>query len=159
MAHATPTRAARRAIAAQRAGKAKVLPPLEPPAPSGVGGAAPRASTRAPRWQDRASRKAQAAQLLREPYCEVCRDKGSVTEATEVDHRTPRHAGGSMTDPANLRSLCHNHHVEATLADRAQRTGKPVQRRRKTKIDPATGLPLPGQPWHWWSEPLPEKGK
>jgi 5-methylcytosine-specific restriction endonuclease McrA len=81
-----------------------------------------------------------------------------VTEATEVDHRIPRHAGGSLTDPANLRSTCHDCHVELTLADRARRTGRPIRRQPKVKIDPATGYPLPGQD-HPWSEPLPEKGK
>jgi 5-methylcytosine-specific restriction protein A len=138
-----------RAAMVQRMGrgrKVKVVLPLEP-----VVKAASQGAARAPTWQDRISRKAQAEQLQREPMCRLCAAKGKQVRATEVDHVTPRHAGGSMTDPANLRSVCHDHHVDLTLADRARRTGRPVRRRPRIKIDPATGLPLPGQA-HWWSE-------
>jgi len=105
---------------------------------------------RQPRWQDRRGRKARAAQLKREPWCEICRDQGiGATPAVEVDHIVPRCEGGSLTDPANLMSLCWDHHQDKTAHDRARRTGRPV--RRKVRIDPDTGLPLPGQD-HPWSE-------
>jgi 5-methylcytosine-specific restriction protein A len=124
------------------------------------GNCTPKASARAPRWQDRASRKAQAEQLRREPYCRRCAEAGKTVEATEVDHIIPRSEGGSLTDPANLMSLCWDHHQDKSAQDRSRRTGRPVRRRRKVKIDPATGYPLPGQEdIHWWSEPLPEKAK
>jgi len=141
----------------QRAGKPqKVRAALSMQAPIGVGGSAPRA--RPARWQDRASRRARAEQLKREPHCRLCAAEGKTVQAVEVDHITPRHAGGSLTDPNNLRSVCHDHHVDVTLDDRAKRTGRPVRRRRKVAIDPATGLPLPGQD-HWWSEVVPDCGK
>jgi 5-methylcytosine-specific restriction protein A len=136
-----------RSIMRQRAGiqPRKVAAALELQAPGRA------TSTRAPRWQDRASRQAQAEQLKREPHCEICGDKGRVTEATEVDHRVPRHAGGSLTDPANLRSLCHACHVDVTLADRARRTGRPVRRRSpRVKGCDADGYPL--DPDHWWNK-------
>jgi hypothetical protein len=63
-----------------------------------------------------------------------------------------------MTDPANLRSLCWEHARQKDVEDRARRTGRPVRRRRKVRIDPTTGYPLPSEP-HWWAEPLPGKGK
>ena len=49
---------------------------------------------------------------------------GCTSVATEVDHRTPRAAGG-LDDLHNLRSLCHHCHVrrvlEGTDARRPQR--------------------------------------
>jgi 5-methylcytosine-specific restriction endonuclease McrA len=50
-------------------------------------------------------RRRRRYQLARSPLCHVCGEL-----ATEVGHVLPRADGGS-DDPANLRSLCHAHHV------------------------------------------------
>jgi 5-methylcytosine-specific restriction enzyme A len=133
-----------RAIMRQRAGiqPRKVAAALEMQAPGRA------TSTRAPRWQDRASRRARAQQLQREPMCQW---PGCGEPATEVDHLMPRHAGGSLTDPGNLQSLCWAHHQDKTLADRARRTGRPVRRRApRVKGCDADGMPL--DPDHWWNK-------
>jgi 5-methylcytosine-specific restriction protein A len=51
-------------------------------------------------------RRARAAQLDREPLCRHCRKSDRLTEATHVDHITPRSKGGAPFDAANLQSLC-----------------------------------------------------
>jgi 5-methylcytosine-specific restriction endonuclease McrA len=62
-----------------------------------------------------------------------------VTIATEVHHVRPIAAGGGKYDYANLQRVCGNCQDEAHGA-------KP-----KIRINPRTGLPLPGQN-HPWSE-------
>ncbi len=58
-------------------------------------------------------------QLLYSPLCEVL---GCDEAATAVHHLRARRAGGDDGD-ANLRSVCHHHHLQAS---RAERCGQPV---------------------------------
>jgi hypothetical protein len=51
----------------------------------------------------------------------------------------PISQGGAVYDQANLQSLCHDCHTE-------RHGGRP-----RVQIDPATGLPLPGER-HWWND-------
>jgi 5-methylcytosine-specific restriction endonuclease McrA len=88
---------------------------------------------------DRRWRKLRAHKLADEPRCERCLVGGKLTRATEVHHRKPISEGGSKYDWANLESVCGDCQDEAHGA-------KP-----KIRIDPRTGLPLPGQD-HPWSE-------
>jgi 5-methylcytosine-specific restriction endonuclease McrA len=84
--------------------------------------------------------RARAAQLKREPWCRLCREeRDRLVEATEVDHIVPISQGGAKFAASNLRSLCDGCHIE--------RHGG----RRRVEIDPATGLPLPGER-HPWNE-------
>jgi 5-methylcytosine-specific restriction enzyme A len=89
---------------------------------------------------DRRWRKLRARKLADEPRCERCLEKGLVTMATEVHHVLPINEGGAKYDYANLQSVCGDCQDEAHGA-------KP-----KIRIDPRTGLPLPGQD-HPWSDP------
>jgi 5-methylcytosine-specific restriction endonuclease McrA len=88
---------------------------------------------------DRRWRKLRAHKLVAEPRCERCLANGFVTMATEVHHRKPISEGGGKYDWANLESVCGDCQDEAHGA------------RPKIRIDPRTGLPLPGQN-HPWSE-------
>jgi 5-methylcytosine-specific restriction endonuclease McrA len=55
-------------------------------------------------------------------------------------------------DESNIQVLCAQCHGRKTAAERARRQGrKYTPRQMRTVVDPATGLPLPGQA-HWWSE-------
>jgi hypothetical protein len=79
--------------------------------------------------------KLRAAKLEANPVCEwpACNAR-----AVEVDHRRQLRdwpAGRYVWD--NLRSLCDHHHDV--------RHGS-----RKTRVDPATGLPLASERHHWW---------
>lgn len=61
-----------------------------------------------PRW-----RKLRNAILAREPLCRPCRELGRITAAAEVDHITPKSAGGTdATD--NLQPICKRCHTEKT---------------------------------------------
>ena len=60
-------------------------------------------------------------------------DQRRLTLATEVHHRKPISEGGGKYDWANLQSVCGDCQDEAHGA------------RPKIRIDPRTGLPLPGQ--------------
>ena len=56
--------------------------------------------------------------LVRDHYmCQVCKQAGIVTPATEVDHRIPKSRGGS-DDPSNLQSICQRCHAEKTAKER-----------------------------------------
>jgi 5-methylcytosine-specific restriction endonuclease McrA len=61
--------------------------------------------------------------LRRDRYqCQACLSEGRLAAATEVDHRTPKHLGGS-DDPANLQSLCKPCHRAKSAAEEAARRG------------------------------------
>jgi hypothetical protein len=92
-----------------------------------------------PKGSDRRWRKLRARKLADEPRCERCLTNGRLTPATEVHHPTPMSEGGSKYDWDNLQSVCGDCQDEAHGA-------KP-----KIRIDPRTGLPLPGQN-HPWSK-------
>lgn len=59
-----------------------------------------------------------AAQLLREPFCRACAQRGVRTRATDVDHiRDHKGDWARFTDPDNLQSLCHRCHSRKTVAE------------------------------------------
>jgi 5-methylcytosine-specific restriction endonuclease McrA len=86
---------------------------------------------------DRRWRKLRARKLADQPRCERCLSGGRLTPATEVHHRTPISRGGNKYDWDNLESVCGECQGEAHGA------------RPKIRIDPRTGLPLPGQDHPW----------
>jgi 5-methylcytosine-specific restriction enzyme A len=57
------------------------------------------------RWQ-----RVRRRQLLREPLCRACQIEGAITQAVEVDHIKRVSVGGAVFDPANMQSLCKEHH-------------------------------------------------
>lgn len=60
----------------------------------------------------RARQNFRTAQLAREPACRVC----GATEDLEADHIVEIADGGSLHDPANAQTLCHDHHAAKTRA-------------------------------------------
>ncbi|MFP3709114.1 HNH endonuclease signature motif containing protein [Paraburkholderia sp. SIMBA_009] len=72
--------------------------------------------------------------LQRDPCCVLCAERDIVRESNVVDHIKPLALGGT-DDEANLRGLCHDHHVEVTR----QQFGY-----RERKAFGADGLPLDG---------------
>jgi 5-methylcytosine-specific restriction endonuclease McrA len=57
---------------------------------------------------------ARAEQLREAPNCQA---PGCDQPATHVDHRSPIAEGGAELDPANLQSLCKQHHGPKTQAE------------------------------------------
>jgi len=60
-------------------------------------------------------------QLRNFPYCQICHEKGRLSEAEEVDHIVPIAEGGEPYDPNNLQSLCKRCHVIKTSEENRQR--------------------------------------
>lgn len=57
-------------------------------------------------------------QLLREPFCRVCADKGMRVWATEVDHVIPHRGRWPLfIAESNLQSLCHTCHSAKTMRE------------------------------------------
>lgn len=57
-------------------------------------------------------------QLLREPLCRACAQRGLRTPATDVDHiRDHKGDWALFTDRGNLQSLCHSCHSRKTMAE------------------------------------------
>lgn len=101
-----------------------------------------------PKDQDRRSEAAQAwrwmyqtpqwredlrpAQLLREPFCRACAQRGFRTPATDVDHVVD-HKGdwGLFTDRGNLQSLCHACHSRKTATELHAKTNALRSRYRR----------------------------
>jgi hypothetical protein len=95
-------------------------------------------------------KKRSRAQLQANPLCIVCGGKATIADHIEWAHPDDREA---VLEGA-LQSMCFADHQQKSCDDQARRAGrKPRPIRRRTEIDPSTGLPLPGQPWHPWSEP------
>lgn len=67
-----------------------------------------------PEWLD----DLRPSQLLKEPFCRECAQRGIRTRATDVDHIEP-HKGdwAKFTDRRNLQSLCHSCHSRKTMAE------------------------------------------
>jgi 5-methylcytosine-specific restriction protein A len=57
--------------------------------------------------------------LRREPLCRECRKLDILTPATDIDHVTPRSAGGS-DEVDNLQALCHSCHSRKTARERGE---------------------------------------
>ena len=70
-------------------------------------------------WQ-----QVRAAHLAKHPLCASCLRKGINRAATDVDHIRPLADGGSLTDPANLQSLCKWHHIAKTNKENRERRQK-----------------------------------
>jgi 5-methylcytosine-specific restriction protein A len=127
----------------QRQGMAKLSPlAIELQDPPGVGGAEPKASTRAPRSPNASTRRwrnLRARKLEANPVCEL-KLPGCEGAAVEVDHIRQLAAGGDRFDWANLRSACEACHDK--------RHGKRKRRPRIKGCD-ADGYPLdPDHPWN-----------
>jgi 5-methylcytosine-specific restriction protein A len=70
---------------------------------------------RGTKWMQRRARF-----LYGEPLCRVCKAKGMLTEATEVDHIEPLFRGGA-DDEDNFQPLCAPCHKVKTAADLSRR--------------------------------------
>ena len=55
--------------------------------------------------------------LRENPLCVHCQAQGRVRAATELDHIVPLFKGGAE-DPTNLAGLCHDCHLEKSLAEK-----------------------------------------
>ena len=64
-------------------------------------------------------RKLRLRYLSEHPLCVKCQQNGLTEPAKDVDHITPRRAGGSDLD-TNLQALCHSCHSKKTQIDRRQ---------------------------------------
>ena len=61
-------------------------------------------------------------QLLREPFCCACAQRGVRTPATDVDHiRDHKGDWVVFTDRTNLQSLCHSCHSRKTMGEQWQK--------------------------------------
>lgn len=57
-------------------------------------------------------------QLVREPWCRACAQRGLRVRATDVDHIQPHDGDWSkFTDRTNLQSLCHACHSAKTIRE------------------------------------------
>jgi hypothetical protein len=150
------TKPERRAIERQRRGKGLGVLPVEMPAER-----KPYGTSNRPRVTNKASgargwyastewKKRSRAHLEANPDCVVCGGRATIADHIEWAHPDDREA----VLHGALQSMCFADHQQKSCDDRARRAGrKPRPIRRRTEIDPSTGLPLPGQPWHPWSEP------
>ena len=58
------------------------------------------------------------SQLLREPFCRECAQRGDRTRATNVDHIQDHKGDRALfMDRSNLQSLCHSCHSRKTARD------------------------------------------
>ena len=64
-------------------------------------------------------RKVRRAQLLREPLCAFCLQRGKVTPATTVDHVVPHKGDIEAFFHGALQSLCMSHHNLTKQQDEA----------------------------------------
>jgi hypothetical protein len=156
----------RKAIAAQRAGikpnavqaAVELQAPTKARKPYDTSNR-PRRTTRASGARgdyDSARWKRESAAFLRtHPEC-AC---GCGRRSTIVDHIVPVRASGDprFFDQSNWQALAkYPCHAQKSADDRARAASrKPQPMRRKVRIDPLTGYPLPGED-HWWADPLPE---
>lgn len=62
-------------------------------------------------------KKVRRQQLIREPLCRECMKDNKITQATVVDHITPRSKGGADYDDDNLQSLCKRCHDRKTARE------------------------------------------
>lgn len=74
-------------------------------------------SNRPASWEGGSTRRwrhIRAAQLAAHPLCQA---PACNRLAEHVDHVTPLSAGGERYDPANLQSLCREHHADKTAGE------------------------------------------
>jgi hypothetical protein len=152
----------------QRQGIAKAIT-LQAPLDSGGKARKPYDTSNRPRRTTRASGargdydstrwKREAPEFLRtHPEC-AC---GCGRRSSIVDHIEPVRPSGDprFFDQNNWQALArYPCHAQKSADDRARAAGrKPRPIRRRVRIDPLTGYPLPGED-HWWAEPLPGEGQ
>lgn len=78
-----------------------------------------------PEWKD----DLRPAQLLREPFCELCAKRGERVYATDVDHIVDHKGDWKIfTDRKNLRSLCHSCHSRKTAKELWEKRSKTKRR-------------------------------
>src|SRR5262245_16053868 len=71
-------------------------------------------------------RRIRARQLGRRPWCDRhLQESGIFVKADQVDHKRPLTAGGSISDPDNLRSLCASCHSQKTRGESTDTTPRP----------------------------------
>lgn len=81
-------------------------------------------------WHDWYSRKIwtddlRPAQLMRQPFCRACLDRGVRTRASVVDHVVPFRGNWALfVDPVNHQSLCKRCHDRKTAQEQAERRRK-----------------------------------
>lgn len=76
-----------------------------------------------------------AAQLAKEPCCQMCAQYGISTPANTVDHIVEISQGGAMDDPDNLQSLCSACHNTKTAKEAVKRRKKKKQNGFKSLSD------------------------
>ena len=84
--------------------------------------------------------KLRKSMLRKHPLCRMCKERGLVRRANEVDHIKPVKEGGEPFDPDNLQCLCKSCHSRKTRADM---TGVPMRGCN------ANGMPTDQN--HWWN--------
>lgn len=63
-------------------------------------------------------RRARAAFLIQNPFCEECKKDKQLTPATVVDHRIPHKGNRALFwDKSNWQSLCKPHHDHKTATE------------------------------------------
>lgn len=85
--------------------------------------------------------KLRRSKLTNDPLCEECKERGKVTAAVEVHHIIPVERGLSYTEKArlmydykNLRSLCHNCHIEVHRAIGRGGTRRGAKNKNEVKL-------------------------
>jgi 5-methylcytosine-specific restriction protein A len=72
-------------------------------------------------------RKLRASVMKRDKgLCQPCFKAGRVTLATECDHITPKHKGGT-NDDCNLQSICGPCHTDKTARESAEAQGRRIK--------------------------------
>lgn len=72
------------------------------------------------RTRGRTLQTMRALHLRRHPLCVMCKARGRVAEATDLDHILPLFKGGT-DDQDNLQGLCAECHKDKTRADLGQK--------------------------------------
>jgi hypothetical protein len=146
----------RKAIATQRAGFA--TPPAQVQPTSSAKRATSKTSgsrgfySNSRRWHQ------ESAAFKRErPICEWhgCNKPSAFTDHIQPIKDPYNLANPLIWDRTNWQALCDYHHRLKSRTEQGDRgVNSKVKRARgpKVRIDPKTGLPLPGEP-HWWAEP------
>ena len=59
------------------------------------------------------------------PLCYICKEKGIITPAKEVDHKTPLFMGGT-DDWDNLAGVCTACHLTKSIKERGDKQSPPI---------------------------------
>jgi 5-methylcytosine-specific restriction endonuclease McrA len=91
-----------------------------------------------PFYWNREWRETRAEHLRRHPWCAICAAVRLQVPATDVDHVKAKELVADPHDHANLRSLCHQHHSQKTIATEGTNRGK-----KPFRVTGADGWPIP----------------